>query len=144
MASLNDMDINERISNKVSEKLMEGLPAMLCSMLKDDMMKIRKECLPTIMETMNNEREILSQAKAAAQDYMNSHKYDFNIKQKKRASKYEQFSRCVHILELYEGCLQETPVYIPKKFRGEKFHARNVREREIIEKRSMANILLTF
>ena len=140
MASpLNDTDI-ERISNKLNEKLMESLPAMLCSMLRDDMMKMMKEWLPSIMEIVNNEREVSSQAKTEAQDYMNSHRYDFNIKQKKRASKYEQFSRCVHILELYDGCIGETPVYIPKKFREEKFHARNVREREVIEKRSLANM----
>ena len=57
-----------------------------------------------------------------------------------RTKKFEQFTRCVHLLTLYDECLAENPPYIPKKFRENKLHVRNQREQEIVFNKSMSNL----
>ena len=138
-ATLNDTDI-ERISNRVTEKLLEGLPALIKDVIKDDVKVAINECLPSVMENMDNERQATSRAKRDARDYMDDHRRSFSNKYKTRKEKYQQYSRCVHIIQLYDECLHETPPYIPKRFREDKYHARNERELEKIWNRSMSNM----
>ena len=78
--------------------------------------------------------------KRDARDYMDNHRRFFTSKHRIRKEKYKQYSRCVHILQLYDGCMQETPPYIPKRFREDKYHIRNERELEKIWNRSMSNM----
>ena len=79
-------------------------------------------------------------AETEANDYMNNNYAMFDRVFSVRTKKFEQFTRCVHLLALYDECLAENPPYIPKKFRENKLHVRNQREQEIVFNKSMSNL----
>ena len=86
--TLNDADV-ERISLKVTEKLLEMLPALIDNSVKDNVTVALNKCLPLLMENMDNERQVSSQVKRDARDYMDNHRRFFTSKYRIRKEKYK-------------------------------------------------------
>ena len=127
---LSDNDL-EKITNNVVEKLASKLPPLLCAMMKDMM--------PGAINQYEEERENNVRTKRNAENFMHYNPSVFNKHLKARKDKFQQYSRSVHIVDLYDECMQESPPYIPRKFREDKFKVRNERELEKVFNRSMAN-----
>ena len=68
---------------------------------------------------------------------MDNNSVKFNEGYKKRTELFKGYARCEHLTKLYDECLQANPVYIPKKFRDDKFYVRDEEELEIIQGRFM-------
>ena len=145
--ALNDTDI-EAISNKVCEKLLEMLPPTifpiiqetLPNVFQDTLPNVLQENIPSLAEKITEQQRMSSIAETEANDYINNNYALFDRIFNTRTKKFEQFTRCVHLLTLYDECLAENPPYIPKKFRENKLHVRNQREQEIVFNKSMSNL----
>ena len=66
--------------------------------------------------------------------FKNQHERFFDKKLRDRENIFYKFARCEHLLSLYNDCAQEEPLYIPKKFRSDKFHIRSEKERSVLTK----------
>ena len=130
----------ELISSKVSEKVLASLPALLRDMMKDNITGVVKECLPQILENVRTERETSTQVMNEARSFMRVNRNILNENYRMREKRYEQHTRCHHLMKLYDDCREETPPYIPKKFREDKYFVRNERELEKVFNRSMSNM----
>ena len=51
-----------------------------------------------------------------------------------------KFTRCERLLDLYGGCLQEEPMYIPRKFRNDKTYVTSQKELNVVRKNSLNNL----
>ena len=135
---LND-DVINKISNTVAEKLSEKFSPLIREMVENTIPSAIAEFAPLINITFKERKEISIRDTEEARNHM--HNSDiFNKIFKLREKKYKQFARCDHLIRLYDESLQETPPYIPRKFREDKLFVRNERELEKVYNRSMANL----
>lgn len=67
--------------------------------------------------------------------FMQDHKETFNKHEEIRDDAYWKATRYYEIVKLYEQVLNETPVYVPKKFRRDKYHIMSTAELEILQRR---------
>ena len=77
----------------------------------------------------------IEKAKLDAKQFMNTNSGKFNEIYNKRTKLYEGYARCENLTQLYNECLQCDPMYIPKKFRDDKFFVRDEEELEIVNLR---------
>ena len=112
-------------------KLANRLPQLLS--------EIVKSMMPGAISQYDDERKNAVRNTREAKDFVDSHPNIFKTNLKYRKQKFEQYSRSVHIVNLYDECLVENPPYIPKRFREDKHHVRNERELEKVFNKSMAS-----
>ena len=77
-------------------------------------------------------------AKVDAKNHIDENPKKFNETYKKRIKLYQSYARCEHLTKLYDECKQSDPVYIPRKFREDKFYVRDEEELEIVNVRFMS------
>ena len=131
----------DELTSKMCEKMIELLPQAIVPLMKETLPTVLEENLPTLVSKIAEQQQLSSSAKSNADVYINETKvYKFNKENRIRRTKYEQFTRCTQLLSLYDECLQQNPPYIPRRFREDKYHVRNAREREILFNRNMSNL----
>ena len=93
--------------------------------------------LPKILINVKEEMKQMEKAKRDAKDYMDSIPDSFNAGYKKRRDLYKGYARCENLTRLYDECKQCEPVYIPHKFREDRFFVRDEEELAIVNVRFM-------
>ena len=139
---LTESDI-DRVSTQVCEKLMNSLPDSILQIIKGSLPELLEENIPTFASKLDEHQKLSSRAKSDANEYIYNNNTITNFLNKQfniRKQKYRQFIRCKNLLSLYDECMLEDPPYVPKKFRGDKYHVRNQREQEIIFNRNMSQM----
>ena len=61
-----------------------------------------------------------------------------DLLQKRKYFVYK-FTRCERLLDLYGECLQEEPIYIPRKFRNDKTYVTSQEELNVVRKNDLNN-----
>ena len=108
----------DAIARKVNEKLSEAFPRIMLQLIRDELPAILSDSVPTLASKLDEYQRLSSMAESDANDYIKSNSKFFNKHYRIRKKKFEQFTRCKCLLELYENCLQEKPApYILKKFK---------------------------
>ena len=51
-----------------------------------------------------------------------------------------KFTRCEWLLDLYRECLQEEPMYIPRKFKNDKTYVTSQEELNVFRKNDLSNL----
>ena len=115
----------------------ETMTATLPAVLREIVPGIMLSELPKVLIDVKDEMKRIEKAKQDAMDFMNANPDKFNIGYKKRRKLFEGYARCDHLTKLYDECKRVEPVYIPKKFRDDKFFVRDAEELEIINVRFM-------
>ena len=100
--------------------------------------------LPKILVDITERTRLIEKAKIDAKEYMNKNPSKFNEVFKKRNKLYQGYARCKNLTNLYNECLQSNPVYIPRKFRDDKFFVRDEEELEIVQVRFMGKFQSEF
>lgn len=72
-----------------------------------------------------------------AMKFMQDHKETFNKHEGIRDDAYWKATRYYEIVKLYEQVLNESPVYVPRKFRRDKYHIMSAAELEILQRREV-------
>ena len=93
--------------------------------------------LPNILVDISERTRLIEKAKVDAKEYMNKNPSKFIEVFKKRNKLFQGYARCKNLTNLYDECLQSNPVYIPRKFRDDKFFVRDEEELEIVKVRFM-------
>ena len=117
--------IRKEIKEIIRETIIEVFPAIL-----------RAE-LPRILIDVNEQTKLIEKAKLDAEEYMHKNPDKFNEVYKERIKLYEGYARCENLTKLYDECLQMDPVYIPRKYRDDRFFVRDEEELEIVNTRFM-------
>ena len=124
-----------------SEEQMESIRKVVLDSIQEILPAILKDIMPTVTETLalkartdSQEVEEMSRKRKIALKYVQDHIEEWEWILKKRNSKYWQYLRCVSELDLLTECLEQEPMYIPRKFRRDKAHYRDVDEKREIER----------
>ena len=59
---------------------------------------------------------------------------------KKRKDEFYKYTRCDRLINLYNDCLAEEPMYIPRKFRQDTIYTMNDHEKKIYEKLNLEKL----
>ena len=127
------------MASRLSDDEIEQISEKVASKLGNKLWDIMKELMPGAISMCEEERRNAEQITSEATSFVRSHPETFKTNLRYRREKYEQYCRAVHIINLYDECMNENPPYIPKKFREDRYHVRNERELEKVYNRSMAN-----
>ena len=90
-----------------------------------------------VAEATNELRQHVQRSQYTPEDamkFMQDHKETFNKHEEIRDDAYWKATRYYEIVKLYEQVLNETPVYVPKKFRRDKYHIMSTAELEILQR----------
>ena len=123
---------NEDMVASLRREITDTLSAILPTILKQVIPEVMVGELPKIFVDIMEGMSRINEAKKDAQDYMDSNPEKFNIGYKKRKKLFEGYWRCYSLTNLYEECKSSNPVYIPKKFRDDRFFVRDEEELSII------------
>ena len=107
--------------------------------------QIIRELLPNIIELCKSEIKSSFNAKEdtikdnvtiknEVTDFKKTNGTQLDNLLKKRESKYYNYAKYEHLLDLYGECIEEEPVYIPKKFRNDNYEAVSSDEMKIMRK----------
>ena len=69
---------------------------------------------------------------------VNGHKFDEKLKA--RESEYYKYARCQNLLDLYTTCMEEEPVYVPRKFRNDDLHVMSSSELTVVKKLELSRL----
>ena len=134
----------ESLSSEIVDSLKELIKEKLSTMLPN----ILQELAPTITELakeaivehisksdMLEEKlfESFSSAREEVDSFMDSFAKEIEEKLSKRKSAYYKYARHENFVNLYEECLTSDPIYVPKKFRYDKYHVMSVNELSYIK-----------
>ena len=117
------------LKNIMREVMREVLPEVLPDVLRDE--------FPKILSDVNESTKQIEKAKLEAQNFLDNNPEKFNEGYKNRYKMYEGYARCMNLTKLYDECLETAPIYIPRKFRDDKYYVRDEEELDIINARFM-------
>ena len=124
-----------------SDGEVESIKTEIKVIIRDTLLEILPEILrvelPKILVDVNEQTKLSLEARRDAEEYMNQNPDKFNEVYKKRIKLFEGYARCENLTKLYDECLQCNPVYIPRKFRDDKFFIRDEEELAIVNIRFM-------
>lgn len=121
-------DFIENIKPILKEKLLE-----LLSQLKDNAPNL----LACIKETLTETKKIDLTLENEVNRFKNSNNRFFDPKLKKREDIYYKHSRIVHLLDLYTEYMESDTIYIPRKFRSDKYHVTSTAEMNVLHTRDL-------
>ena len=133
----------ERLIEKYgfNDQQMEDIRKIVMDSIQEILPAILKDIMPTVAENLalkaktdNEQIEEMSRKRKIALKYVQDHIQEWEWVLKKRNSKYWQYLRCVSELDLLTECLEEEPMYIPRKFRRDRTHYRDSDEKREIER----------
>ena len=90
---------------------------------------ILQECKQHMMKE-NDLVVNVNKNKTEAIKYVQRNTESWKYHLRSRDTLYRKHLRCVSLLDLYTDCMQEEPMYVPKKFRNEKVNVRNEEEKK--------------
>ena len=125
---------------KIKEIVVESINTLLP--------KILKEVTPLIIQTSKNiiNKELSSTNHVTVKEvdiqdeFYKHHHLEWNKLLNHRENLFYKHERNDQLLELYEECLAEEPIYIPRKFRNDKYHVNTVEERNIVMKSNIQKL----
>ena len=124
----------------VTTALKDIIP-IIVSEITPDILRQSKDVITLKANELANESLIREQQDQEAYKYINEHKLVWENGLKDRKHAYEQYIRCNSHIELYNECLEEQPIYIPRKFRSDKRHTLSEREKCVVDKMNYNNMI---
>ena len=82
---------------------------------------------------LNTELSFTSIKQEAEHFIYSNNKLWFDLLQRRKDFMYK-FTRCERLLDFYGECLQEEPMYIPRKFRNDKTYVTSQEELNVVRK----------
>ena len=123
-------DFIENIKPILKEKLLE----LLSQLIKDNAPNL----LACIKETLIETKKIDLTLENEVNRFKNSNNRFFDPKLKEREYIYYKHSRIVHLLDLYTEYMESDTIYIPRKFRSDKYHVTSTAEMNVLHTRRKA------
>ena len=122
----------------IRDLVIKSLKEIIPVVIEESTATLAEKCKETIMQTTSNcfpskksppSREVLR--------FVAINKQSWKLQLTEGNKLYGQFIRCESLLDIYGLCLQEEPVYIPKRYRHDKVHVLYDEEKNI---RTTANL----
>ena len=110
--------------------ILEVVPA-----LKKDLVDTMKELLLNIKADIKDVVYKTQFSSHDAKQFMNDNAQTFNSCEKDRDDAYYKGTRCKELIELYEHGLNSDLIYVPKKYRHDKYHIKSHQELEVLKNR---------
>ena len=108
--------------------------------MKDDFSSAAETILQQTKQELR-ERTFKSQcSKQDAMKFMTDNKESFNKYEALRDSAFWSATRYYELTKLYQECLDENPVYVPRKFRRDKYHVVSADELSILKQREVNDL----
>ena len=136
----------------ISTAVMEALQVELVQKVKDLIPEIFKQLTPQIAGLVKSEiaqyiganditdlikktiRESLTKPEEELDNFMESFGHIMDSKRKQRDNEFYKLARNKKDLQLYNECMIQEPLYIPREFRHDKYHVMSQKELDIITK----------
>ena len=107
----------DRFKSECIPKIIEIIPDIINEVLPS-IIKIIKD---KMNESDHHEKEERSVTEEYDLFRQNNHRF-FDERLARREEIFYKFTRCNMMLDLYTDCMKEEPLYIPRKFRNDKYH----------------------
>ena len=136
-SNTNNVILSEEQFKYIKETILENVLRILPEILNDifpvimdkvsDIIKtnikeyVLKSCLTNSRD--NNVKEL--------EEFMSANNAIWSNFIKKRKDEFYKYTRCDSLLNLYNDCLAEEPMYIPQKIRHDSIHTINDREKQL-------------
>lgn len=122
-------NLKDSVTNAVGELIPEEVNVPIPSLLKEILSSIVKLTKNSIFEHLNtNSNAINGNVRVSrippdleVRKFKQEHEYFTNMLNE-REDLYYKFARYENLLELYQNCMKQQPIYIPRKFRSDKYH----------------------
>ena len=134
--------INTTTMETIKEELLRNITNLIPTLIDQlllDIIKIIKDKTAAYLEKHNN----LFTATPSKTSVNVNLEYDqyrdrnyrfFDEKLTEREEKFYQLTKYENLLDLHGECMQQEPIYIPRKFRKDKFHVLSQKEKESVSK----------
>ena len=133
----------ERLKEKygLSDECIDDVKKTITDSITEMMPIIIEEIGPIIMNNISakiksdaEKLDEMNKKRKIALKYVQDNIKDWERTLENRNKTYWQYIRTVSTLDLYTECLEEEPMYIPRKFRKDKTHYRNAEEKREVER----------
>ena len=96
---------------------------------------VDKEWSKQTLNTCSNVKQVNT-----SDEFYQQHHLQWNKLLNHRENLYYKHERSDQLLELYNNCLAEEPIYIPRKFRNDKYHVNTKEEKHIVMKSNIQKL----
>ena len=140
--------LSQMIFNQMESQLLPMLFDKLSTLCTTDLLPKIKDELISVTETMllQTKQEVREQtfksqcSKQDAMKFMTDNKDLFNKYEASRDNAFWSATRYYELTKLYQECLNETPKYVPKKFRRDRYHVVSAEELLILQQREVNDL----
>ena len=131
--------MSAEIMKEFTSQQLESIKQIVIDSINLLLPKIIKEITPLIIQTsrdlvnknFNNVDNIIVD-QDATKPFFNQHHLQWNKLLIQRKDLYYKYARCEKLLLLYAECIEEDPIYVPRKFRQDSYHTNSQAERNVI------------
>ena len=129
--------VMESLKNILKEKILELIPSLLRE-IAPDIVKCAKNSIEDFVMDNDLLQESVKQTLLSTDEEVENFKRAYsslcNDKLKEREENLYKYTRCDRLIALFNECLQEEPMYIPKEFRMDRYHVKSTQELNIVTK----------
>ena len=133
-----------QISTELVPKLLDELRTFcmddLCTKLKTELMKAADTMVQQTKHEIREQIFKTQHSKDDAKKFMTDHKNLFNKYETERDDAFWKATRYYELQKLYQEGLQQNPVYVPRKFRRDKYHVVSADELSILQTREVNDL----
>lgn len=151
MSAVLSDEVMDTLKATIKEAILELLPVLIREVVPV-ISTIITEITPTIVKsTADVSREINTQtlkqqkqrdtSETVFQTFVQNHKSELDVVFAKRCESYKSFVSLDLRVRLYKEALEKTPVYIPKKYRNDKYYVHDEEELESVTKFELARFV---
>ena len=131
---------SEEQMNDIRELVLNSLKEIMPALIEESIPALAEKCKETIVNATNNNFHLLNKKTPPSREalhFIAINKQAWKLQLTERNKLYEQFIRCESLLDIYGLCMQEEPIYIPRRYRHDKVHVLYEEEKNI---RTTANL----
>ena len=139
--TLSDEQFNE-IKDAILDNVLKVLPNIINEIfpvIMDKVSDIIKTNINDYVPTSDSNNSHGNDAKEI-KDFIKSNNAAWVNFVKKRKDQFYKYTRCDQLINLYNDCLAEEPMYIPRKFRQDSMYTMNDHEKKIYEKLNLEKL----
>ena len=134
-------NISEDIMESIKATILENISQLIPQLIQEitpSIIDLTKDIITKFLRENNNIQESIKRSvitcEKEVKNFKQMNQRYMSAKLDKREDEYYKNARCNHMLSLYNDCLSNEPLYIPRKFRSDSYHVTSEAELSIITK----------
>ena len=107
----------------IRELVVSSIKEVIPAVLEESTKILAEKCKESVTNaTKNYFPKVNTPPSREAVQFITRNKQSWKVQLAERNKLYGQFIRCESLLDIYGQCLQEEPVYVPRRYRRDKIH----------------------